>query len=369
MTRNPAKIVHFSTVHPATDARVFHKECLSLHEAGFDVTLYARCQADAVVSGVQVRRVDEFTGRFRRIAFAPLVLVRRLMKERADLYHFHDPELLPLGIVLRIFGKRVVYDAHEWVRGDVGSKPYLSKPVAKALSGIVGLVEQVSSRMLSHVVAATPFIAAQFPIDRVTVIHNYPDLSELGADSNVPWSDREPAVAYVGGLNDERCGRQLLEAVDLLVASKSGIRLLVAGTVDDGIDPTGHEGVDYLGVISRTEVAALLQRVRCGVVLLSDLRNFQDSMPTKFFEYLAAGLPVVVSSSARLVADLATELGCGVAVDATDPKDIAIAIARVVESAGEAERMGLLGKAAVLDRFNWATESGRLVQLYDRLLS
>ena len=369
MTRNPAKIVHFSTVHPATDARVFHKECRSLQEAGFDVTLYARCQADAVVSGVQVRRVDEFTGRFRRIAFAPFVLARRLLKERADLYHFHDPELLPLGVVLRILGKRVIYDAHEWVRGDVGSKPYLSKRVAKVLSGIVGLVEQVSARMLSHVVAATPFIAAQFPGDRVTVIHNYPDLAELGVDSTVLWADREPAAAYVGGLNDERCGRELLEAIAILAASKSGIRLLIAGPVDDGIDPTGHEDVEYLGVLNRTQVAALLRRARCGVVLLSDQRNFQDSMPTKFFEYLAAGLPVVVSSSARLVADLTTELGCGVVVDATDPKDVASAISRLVASTGEAERMGVFGQVAVHDRFNWAAESARLVQLYDRLLS
>lgn len=369
MTSSSGKVVHFSTVHPATDARVFHKECRSLHDAGFDVTLYARCSADAVVDGVVVRRVDEFSGRIRRIVVAPFVLIRRLLRERADLYHFHDPELLPLGILLRILGKRVIYDAHEWVRGDVASKPYLSKPVAKVLSGAVGLLEQIAGRVLSHVIAATPFIASQFPGDRVTVIHNYPDLKELGGETHVKWSQREFAAGYVGGLNNERCGRQLLEAIDIAAATTPKVRLLIAGPLDDGLDPSQHLAVDYLGVISRAEVAALLARIRCGVVLLSDDRNFQDSLPTKFFEYLAAGLPVVVSSSARLVADLAIEVGCGVVVDGNDPQEIAAAITRLVVGEDEAERMGRRGGAAVLARFNWSTESGRLVQVYRRLLS
>ena len=297
------------------------------------------------------------------------MLIRRLLSERADLYHFHDPELLPLGIVLRIMGKRVIYDAHEWVRGDVGSKPYLSRPVAKALSSVAAFVEQVAGRLLSHVIAATPFIASQFPDGRVTVIHNYPDLAELGGDPGAQWSRREFAAGYVGGLNEERCGHQLLEAIDIAATARPNMKLLIAGPVDDGLDPVKHRAVDYLGVIDRAGVAALLGRIRCGIVLLSDDRNFRDSLPTKFFEYLAAGVPVVVSSSARLVADLALEVGCGVIVDANDPQEIAQAMGRLVETEDEAERMGQQGRAAVLARFNWSTESDRLVQLYRQLLS
>jgi glycosyltransferase involved in cell wall biosynthesis len=367
MTKRSAKVVHFSTVHPANDTRVFHKECRALFEAGYDVTLFARCAGDSEVDGIKVKRVDDYNDRVRRMVLGPLRLLRRLLKERADIYHFHDPELLPIGLILRSFRKRVIYDAHEWVRGDVGSKPYLQPALAKVLGTVASAIEQVGSRVFTHVIAATPFIASQFDANRVTIIHNYPDLNELARGKAIPWCDRETAAAYVGGLNDERCGRELLQAAGKLTAS--GGKLIVAGPVADGLDPTGKTSVDYLGVIDRQEVADLLGRVRCGVVLLRDLPNTRDAMPTKFFEYLASGLPVVVSKSTRPIAQLTNELRCGVVVDESDHEDIAAAILQLVDPDSAAEEMGRRGQAKVLEELNWATESRRLVHLYDHLLS
>ena len=365
MTPN-SKIVHFSTVHPANDTRVFHKECRTLAGAGYRVTLYARCESDAEIDGVLVRRVAEHSGRVRRMVVGPVQLLRCLLRERADLYHFHDPELLPLGLILRATGKRVVYDAHEWVRGDVGSKPYLPAFVGRLLGFVAWLMEQLGSRVFAHVVAATPFIASQFDSRRVTVIHNYPDLGELANGRSVPWADRDLTAAYVGGLNDERCGRELLLAAQTFDGTAT--RLVVAGPVADGLDPAGAASVEYLGVLDRQGVADLLGRVRCGVVLLRDLPNTRDAMPTKFFEYLASGLPVVVSASTRPIADMTRELGCGVVVDECDPQQIAVAIGQLVQPASDAQEMGDKGRAAVLARLNWSAEARRLVDLYDRLL-
>jgi len=361
-----SKVVHFSTVHPATDTRVFHKECVSLSEAGYDVTLFARCDVDARVKGVNVRRVDEYDGRVRRMFVGPIRLFRRLLAEKADVYHFHDPELLPVGIVLRLLGKTVVYDAHEWVRGDVGSKPYLPKAVATILGFIAWGVEQIGGLVVSHVVAATPFIASQFRPGRVTVIHNYPDLAELSNSDVVPWLNRQAMAVYIGGLNDERCGRELLDAADLL--DKEGITLTIAGPTDDGLDPTTRTAVHYVGLIGRPQVAELLGRARCGVVLLRDLPNCRDAMPTKFFEYIAGGLPVVVSRSTLPIARLAIEFDCGVVVDETARVEIASAIGQLVRS-DDAEDMGLRGRAAVAADLNWSSESVHLVNLYNRLLS
>ena len=367
MTPRSSKIVHFSTVHPANDTRVFHKECRTLAGAGYRVTLYARCASDAEIDGVVVKRVDEHTGRVRRMVLGPVQLLRSLLRERADLYHFHDPELLPLGLILRALRKRVVYDAHEWVRGDVGSKPYLPDFVARVLGYVAWSMEQLGSRVFAHVVAATPFIASQFDGKHVTIIHNYPDLTELAQGHAVPWIDRESAAAYVGGLNDERCGRELLLAAALL--GKASATLVVAGPVADGLDPTGTNSVEYLGVLDRQGVADLLGRVRCGVVLLRDLPNTRDAMPTKFFEYLASGLPVVVSASTRPIADMTRELGCGLVVDECDPEQIAAAISQLLEPGAAAEAMGGRGRATVLARLNWSAEAQRLVDLYDRLLA
>ena len=367
MTKKSAKVVHFSTVHPANDTRVFHKECRALCEAGYDVTLYARCAGDSELDGIKVKRVDEYSGRVRRMVVGPLRLLRRLLNERADIYHFHDPELLPIGLVLRIFGKSVVYDAHEWVRGDVGSKPYLPVALAKVFGTVAWAIEQIGSRVFTHVIAATPFIAGQFDAKRVTVIHNYPDLTEFARGDIDSWCHRETAAAYVGGLNDERCGSELLRAAGTL--THPGAKLIVAGPVADGLDPMDKPSVEYLGVIDRQQVADLLGRARCGVVLLRDLPNTRDAMPTKFFEYLASGLPVVVSASTRPIAQLTDELRCGLVVDESDVEQIAAAISQLVDPASAAEEMGRRGQAKVLEELNWSTESERLVHLYDHLLS
>lgn len=368
MSTSQRRIVHFSIVHPVADVRIFRKECGSLRDAGYDVTLYGRGQG-GLIDGVRVVSVREYRSRFRRITVGPAQLFRDLIRERADLYHFHDPELLPVGLVLRALGKRVIYDAHEWVPGDVASKPYLHPLLARTLGWMVARLESIAARTLSQVVTATPFIAAQLPAGRVTVIQNYPDLDELSQDFIAPVDQRDPnTIVYVGGFSTERCGEEILEAMKLVSVIAPDVRLIVAGGIEDGLDPMSAENIDHLGFLDRSEVRDVLARGVVGIVFLRDLPKFRDALPTKFFEYLAAGLAVLVSSSNALIADITKQLDCGRVVDESDPAAIADAIAGLLRQPDELVAMGVRGRAAVHERYQWRPEGDRLVELYDRLI-
>ena len=123
------RVCHITTVHPVDDHRILHKECASLRDAGYDVTLIAPHDEDVVLDGISVVALrGTARNRVERMLRRPIAAYRASAAVGADLYHFHDPELLPCGVRLARAGKRVVYDAHEDVPTQIRSKEWI--PVA-----------------------------------------------------------------------------------------------------------------------------------------------------------------------------------------------------------------------------------------------
>src|SRR5438093_974126 len=118
-------ITHITTVHPIFDTRIFHKECKSLARQGVTINLIVSHDKKETIEGVQVIPLPFFKGRVARMFIKPILALIAALKTRADLYHFHDPELLPLGVFLKLLGKKVVYDAHEDVSAQVLNKYWI----------------------------------------------------------------------------------------------------------------------------------------------------------------------------------------------------------------------------------------------------
>ena len=121
------KVVHMTSVHNPFDVRIFHKECKSLYKAGFNVSLVAQHDKDEVVDGIKILSVPKAKNRFCRMVKTTWQVFRRAVKEKASVYHFHDPELIPLGLLLKLLGKKVIYDIHEDYVTSIKIKEYLSK--------------------------------------------------------------------------------------------------------------------------------------------------------------------------------------------------------------------------------------------------
>jgi glycosyltransferase involved in cell wall biosynthesis len=163
----------------------------------------------------------------------------------------------------------------------------------------------------------------------------------------------------------------MVEAMALL-ASARAVRLSLAGQYatpslrDEAARLAGWERVDDLGVLGRKDVAALLGRVRAGLVILHPTPSYLPSLPIKLFEYMAAGLPCVASAF-PLLGGIVEEARCGILVDPRRPAAIAAAIDFLLGHPAQAEDMGRRGREAAAQRYNWLTEERTLLQLYASL--
>jgi glycosyltransferase involved in cell wall biosynthesis len=370
--RKPTKVVHMTSVHSALDPRIFHKECRSLARAGFHVTVIGPHSKDTIADQVHIRSIRRDHSRFARMTRTVWRIYREAQRQRADVYHFHDPELIPVGLLLRAGGKQVIYDIHEDMPKDVMSKCYLPVWTRRPIAWLAERIEGAACGHFSALVAVTPSIAARFrPLNhRTEVVHNYPYAREIVFAQTVsPWDTRRQSVAYVGGITAQRAILEMVTAMSLLPQSLNATLELAGNETPEGINPEliynnpGWPRVKHHGFIDQPSTFRILHQVRAGLVLFHPEPNHLEAMPQKIFEYMGAGLPLIASDF-PLWRKILGDVGCAIFVDPADPRAIANAIEYVLTHPTEAEQMGMRGQRAVLDRYNWDTEGEKLVNLY-----
>lgn len=367
------RVAHVSTVHPSDDPRIYLKECATLAAAGFEVVLIGRGSAPSVDVGVRFVSIGEARGRLVRMIVLPVRVLLAARRVRAQLYHLHDPELLPVGVVLRLLGARVVYDAHEDLPRQIEYKAYLPRRTRGAVARGAAAMEQGAARILDAVVAATPRIAARFPRSRVALIQNFPTEREFGEAPARPYADREALVAYVGRLTPEIGARVMADAARIATWDRRDLRVVLAGPADADLVAdlrrrTSPAPIELPGRIDRDMVVELLQAARVGLVLFQPVANYVEAYPTKLFEYMASELPVVASDF-PVWREIVEGVGCGLLVDPTDPEAVADAIRALLDDPERAAEMGRRGRAAVMDRYRWEPQGERLVELYRRIIA
>lgn len=359
------RVVHLASQHPADDVRIFLKECRSLAQAGYDVHYVAPGAADGRRDGVTLHGFA-LPGGYR-----PLQIVRRLWRVwrtarpiRAELVHFHEPALLPVALLLRRSGARIVYDVHEDHLSALEDGPYAETWKQLGLR----LFERLGRRTCDGFVAATPAIARGLPPDRTVEVLNYARPEEFAEATSDPASGAN--VVYVGVITRGRALREMIEAVERLRNPEA--RLVLIGAFappeleEEARSLPGWRRVDYLGPLPRHEVGEQLAAARAGLVLFHPQPNHTEALPNKIFEYMAAGLPIVASDFPYW-RSLLEPIGCAVWVDPLDPAGIATALDDLLADEERAREMGRRGAAAVRQRLNWEHEAPKLVELYGRL--
>ncbi|MCB6182161.1 glycosyltransferase family 4 protein [Leeia sp. TBRC 13508] len=358
-------IAVLTSAHPRFDIRIFIKECKSLVATGHRVTLVvADGLGNTVRDGVDVLDVGKATGRAGRMTKSVYRVYRAAMRLNADVYHFHDPELLVAGLLLRLADKKVVYDVHEDVPRQILSKPWIRPLIRKVISRTFELFENAAVSTFSAVVAATPTIRDRFlPHNAKTVdVNNFPILEELTPAAD--WSQKQHAVCYIGGITRVRGIMEALAAV-----ADTDATLLLAGAFNESSleqaarQHSGWQRTDFAGMLDRHGVAQLLSKSKVGLVTLHPIPNYLDALPIKLFEYMAAGIPVI-SSDFPLWREIVDDAGCGLCVDPLDPQATAEAIRTLLSNDEAAKAMGASGRRAVEGKYQWANEARKLVALY-----
>ncbi len=330
---------------------------------------------DEVVDGVEIKAVSKTRGRLSRMTRTVWEVYREALRQRADVYHFHDPELIPVGLILKARGKSVVYDIHEDTPKVLLARYYLPSFLKRVLGWLVERAENTTARVFSGLAAATPSIAERFMARNrhTVVVHNFPDVQEIAPTTDGEWNLRCRSIAYVGGIFPGRGIREVITALNLL-PKELGVTLKLAGEFlppslkDELARLPGWSKVEVLGLIDRLGVAKALGNVQAGVVTLAPEPNHLRSMPIKLFEYMSAGIPVIASDF-PLWRKIIEGAGCGLLVNPSSPRAIADAIQFVLTRPHEAEAMGRRGREAVEKYYNWESQEKKLLQLYAGLVN
>lgn len=370
-SRRQVHVVHLTTVHKPFDVRIFHKECKSLAAAGYRVSLIQPDCNPSIVDGVEIVPIRRHHRRIVRMTLGVAQAVSAARRIGADVVHFHDVELIWGVFVLKLMGKKVVYDVHEDVAKDLEDKAYLPpwarSPVRFAVHGF----EFVAQRICDRIIGATKSIHARFAPERATLVRNSPILGEFSAGVSPPFAERRNIAVYLGGLAAFNGPVAMVNAM-AQVADELEPRLILGGSFpDSGLEARvrsseGWQRVDFRGWVPRSAISDIFTQARCGLVLYQPTPNVIDSEPNKFFEVMSAGLPLVASDF-PVWKNLIEQFECGIAVDPNDPAAIAAAIEYMFRNPVEAEDMGRRGRDAILNGYNWSVDSNILVDLYDRL--
>jgi glycosyltransferase involved in cell wall biosynthesis len=362
------RVCHITTVHKPFDTRIFFKECCSLAEAGHEVYLIAAGADTQDRKGVHVIGVPrEQGGRLNRMTRTAGEVFKKALALDADIYHFHDPELLRIGLKLKKKGRTVIYDAHEDLPRQVLDKHYIHPLLRKSISFVSETLEDFISGRMDAVVTATPHIRERFSKVncRSIDINNYPLIDDL--PSPAPWDTRKREACYVGGIFRSRGIIELIKALE-----HADVQLNLAGNYSpeslrqELSEMKGWEKVNEHGFVDRARINEILNVSRIGIVTLHPTRSYLVSLPVKMFEYMAAGIPVIASGF-PLWRSIIEEGKCGICVDPLDPGAIAGAITWLLENDKEAREMGENGRKLVLERYNWKAEEKKLLKLYEEL--
>lgn len=338
-------VVHLTSVHRPRDVRIFHKEAGAGAQAG----------ATAGVMGLRTpaARADRLWAGWR--------LVRAAARRDADIYHVHDPELLPAALWLaRRTGRPVVYDVHEYLGETVRTKRWLPRAVRLPMAFIAERAERAAALRLAGVVGVNEDLAARFAHrgQQTVSVTNAPWASAYP----VPPPATEPVVLYTGGLGPQRGLPVMKEAFPQV--THPGARLILAGPGDAGDLP---DGVEWVGVVDHSEVAGLLARAAVAWIPLQVHGNYARAVPTKLVEAMASARPVVASDFGRM-AHMVRTYECGLLVTPDDPTAHAAAIDRLLGDPELAARLGANGRRAFEEGWAFERQADRLTDFYARVL-
>ena len=365
------KVCHLSSVHHRYDTRVLLKECTSLHQHGYEVHLVvADGKGFEDYKGIQIHDVGKPKGRLSRFFKTTKAVYEKGLELDADIYHFHDAELMPSGIKLKKKRKKVIYDSHEDLPRQLMSKHYINYFLRKPISVLIEWYEDYASKKFDFIITATPHIQKRFfKLNKASLdVNNYPLLSELNTEAT-DWDSKKNEVCYIGSITQIRGLEEVIDAMEHL----DGIRLNLAGsfspqTFKDNLESRkGWGKTNFLGQIYREEVKRVLRESQVGIVTFLPFGNHTHSQPNKLFEYMAQGIPLVASNF-DLWKAIIEKVDCGMCIDPSDPKAISDAIQVLLSDKAKAKQMGENGRDAVLNTFNWESEEKKLIQLYNELV-
>lgn len=366
------RVCHISTAHPENDGRILFKQCTSLSKAGYDVSLIVTSDKEKVINGVKIIPLSKNNNRIYRMFYKTKEAYSKAVNVDADIYHFHDPELIPLGKKLKKIGKKVIYDVHEDMPKQILSKKYLGNmKIRKVISKYFNKYEKNNSKGFDSIVTTQDEFKEKFINyhNNIVVVKNFAmkDIIDKADPIVMKESEGKFIIIYIGSITKIRGIKEMINSTERF---KGEVELWLIGNWEseelfkECSQLAGYKYTKYFGKLPVSEIYKYVKAADLGMSILHPTPNYKEAIPTKVFEYMGCKLPVVLSDFPfwrELFGDI------GMYVNPLNINDIVSAIEyyksnrEVINTQGEKNRLVFESK------FCWDTEEAKLIELYNSL--
>lgn len=379
MIKKNIKICHITSVHKRYDNRIFARECSSLADLGYEVVLLVNDGIqNEYKNGVFIKSIQyrKFHNRLERMSLSSKIFYNDALSVNAEIYHLHDPELLPLAKRLHSAGKKVIFDSHEDVPEQILTKYYIPEYLRFYIAHLYSTYESKVLKILDGVIVVTP---SQMPrIERfqknVVMVTNFPNMNEKLQNSEKIPIIKKRQICFAGSIDNQWCHESIIEAI----LGIENLYYCIAGDNTQNKKYWHHlisnvhwkEKINYLGYLNKTQLSELYASSICGMALLSyNAPCGKDGTlgNTKLFEYMENGLPVICSNM-KLWKIIIDKYDCGIFVDPNNEIEIREALLYLTNNPTKAAEMGNNGRKAIQSEYNWQSQIPNLTNLYDKIL-
>lgn len=415
------KVCMLTSGHPALDARIFHKESVSLQRAGYEVTVLAPLNKEGVfvdiggnkiadsettLNGIRIIGFSRGRERFSKTDNALLLLSlvnvgklkfwREPLAElvdkgamlRADVYHCHELWSLYAGIQIKKRLERegrttkLIYDVHEF-RPAASSDSIKNRFLRWGLRAILAHYEKKALQYTDYVITANQitrgYLLTANRFIQTEVIYNCPVTSTIQEPEGSGISRDKLTICHEGTLQFDRGLKQMVEVMRVLKERYGGkVELLIVGDVFG-------EGREYLenrlkednlhAVIKRTgwlpyeRVGEAISHTDVGIIFMeSTENNMLAGPPNKLFNYMICGVPIVsvdLPETSRII----SESQCGLIVKDRSVDNLVRVLSSLIDDEDKRRQMGENGKRAAHNEYSWEQMAKKLLRVYSDLLS
>ena len=364
-------ICHLTVAHKADDVRIFTKQCVSLSKIkDFKVFL---CSPGVLPLGsnvVHFKIPEPNSSRIKRIIKSQLIALNTISRIKADVWHIHDPELLPVASLLILMKKRVIWDSHENYHNQFNLRVNYRDYIPKYIKGGVNLVVRFFLKFVDKnahgVVCATQLIAEKYSNPNRVIVGNEAILGEFKLCKPQYGNSR---VIFIGSPNLQSCYKEVVDAIARIPELK-----LVVGSkyFNENLLEYSREVLnsrfEYKGWLARNELVDEISKSSIGLVTYGYNLNHQDNKPNKFFEFCAAGLPIVATPT-PFMNDLISSSQAGVLSMDFTSSSIEKALIELVTSENKWLDHSKSGKSWSARHGDWLKSESELLKLYFKILS
>lgn len=301
----------------------------------------------------------------------PLLITRlfiKALKVNADIYHVYDMHNILVGVLLKIAGKKVIYD----VGDDYPS--YNNYP--SFIQSIIRRLEGFCSKFYDIIITLTDSLRK----DRLKYNSNIKTMYYCPNHSFSPIvsnnkREKDYILVYEGGIGEKKGINIILESLVLVLRRIKNVKLLLIGEVDkkekDAIETKIAKNnlsdyVKFVGMIPYTDVGKYINMGDIGLVLLQPWSySYIVSVPNKLIDYMACGKPVIASRGFFEIERIVKNADCGILVDHNDAKQVSDAIFYLLQKDIERIRMGKNAREYTEKYHNWKLFGKTLLEIYD----